>query len=123
MKVDKNGKITADRLEEAYILLKKNIYYENNILIYLKKQIVDFEAEYNLRDASNRKKYFENLAENILNKDFFNKLLDRVNNKKVIKKLDEETNENEALKYNYIINCPIELHLISVLWIMLVGFQ
>ena len=36
-------KISDKDIEEAYLSLKRSIYYENNVLLYLKKQIADFE--------------------------------------------------------------------------------
>lgn len=66
-------------------------------------------------DKQNREIFFDDLAEYINNEVFINELLNKISYKKIIKKFDENTKE---IKYNYIIDCPIELHLISLLWIL-----
>lgn len=107
------------KLQEAYILLKKSFYYENNSLLYIKFQIAKFEAENKLLDKQNREIFFDDLAENINNEVFINELLNKISYKKIIKKYDDK----EGIKYNYIIDCPIELHLISMLWILEYGIE
>lgn len=107
------------KLQEAYILLKKSFYYENNSLLHIKFQITKFEAENKLLDKQNREIFFYDLAENINNKVFINELLNKISYKKIIKKYDD----NEGIKYNYIIDCPVELHLISILWILESGVE
>ena len=107
------------KLQEAYILLKKSFYYENNSLLYIKFQIAKFEAENKLLDKQNREIFFDDLAENINNEVFINELLNEISYKKIIKKYDDK----EGIKYNYIIDCPIELHLISMLWILEYGIE
>lgn len=52
---------TDKEIENAYLILKKSIYYENNVLLYLKKQIVDFEFDKKLKDKKCRSNFFTNL--------------------------------------------------------------
>lgn len=71
------------KLQEAYILLKKSFYYENNSLLHIKFQITKFEAENKLLDKQNREIFFYDLAENINNKVFINELLNKISYKKL----------------------------------------
>lgn len=144
--------IKKEDIKKSYLALKKSLYYENNVLLYLKKQIADFEKE-NL----DLEKKFEEIAENLnkCNREegklFIKNLIEKINYKKVIKKLEEKTKEEriiekinsnknnelskeeislifmeeenqleikKEIKYNYIIDCPIELQIIAVLWVM-----
>lgn len=150
----------------AYLFLKKQIILENNVLLHLKKQISDFEFEYQLNKVKNTdlesdvddeqisfKKVLKRINDLIINN--FN---DTIKFKKIIKKIDENSLENKIseichpnneidisnekikdilneylknsntfkvenkkISYNYIIDCPIELHILSILWLMKVG--
>ena len=120
-------KISDKDIEEAYLSLKRSIYYENNVLLYLKKQIADFEDKKHFLKSIERDKFFKNLCNKINNEDqeFFNDLISEVKYKKVIKKLKEKDSEENSyeIDYNYIIDCPIELHIISTLWIFKEGYK
>lgn len=114
----------ALKLQKAYILLKKSFYYENNSLLHIKYQITKFEAKNNLLDENSRSKFFSELANTLFNENFIKNLLNKISYKKIIKKFDENEIENkDKIKYNYIIDCPIELHLISLLWILDSGVE
>lgn len=108
------------KLQKAYILLKKSFYYENNSLLHIKYQLTKFEAENNLLNKISRNDFFNELANNLFDENFIQNLLNKINYKKIIKKFDEK---EQKVKYNYIIDCPIELHLISLLWILDSGVE
>ena len=57
--------ITKEDLIEAYIFLKKTLYYENNNLLHLKYQIAEFEEKNNFLDLEKREKYFRKLEKEI----------------------------------------------------------
>ncbi|MEG2092139.1 RNA-directed DNA polymerase [Cetobacterium sp.] len=138
----------------SYLYLKKQISYENNVLLYLKKQIANFEEKYQLNSTENN---FEEILKSNFNKIMIEELLTKINFKKIIKKVEETSLESKiftkintgikniekeqeinkiiedyfkeknniitkgSLEYNYIIDCPIELHILSILWILKVG--
>lgn len=147
--------ITKEEIERAYLALKKLIFYENNVLLHLKMQIVNFEDDNNFLDEEQRKKFFEEFATKLDNNDDFKEFMTEISFKKVIKKVVEKNKENALLdfikrkeietkneleieeikkilleeklkteiKYNYVIDCPIELHIISILWIFNEGYK
>lgn len=141
--------ITKEDLIEAYIFLKKTLYYENNNLLHLKYQIAEFEEKNNFLDLEKREKYFRKLEKEIKQGiEGINKYLTKIKFTKIIKKLEENEENKITLKvlkencsdepfydklkntlevereiqYNYIIDCPIELHIISMLWIKKIGY-
>ena len=140
--------ITKEDLIEAYIFLKKTLYYENNNLLHLKYQIAEFEEKNNFLDLEKREKYFRKLEKEIKQGiEGIKKYLTKIKFTKIIKKLEENEENKITLKvlkencsdelfydklkntlevereiqYNYIIDCPIELHIISMLWIKKIG--
>lgn len=146
--------ITKEDLIEAYIFLKRTIYYENNNLLHLKYQIAEFETNNNLLIDEKKEIFFDELSKKINKfKDedgnyLIKEYLEKINYKKIIKKLEENEENKITLKvlkencssesfyneikskleidkkiqYNYIIDCPIELHIISMLWIKKIGY-
>ena len=141
--------ITKEDLIEAYIFLKRTIYYENNNLLHLKYQIAEFEEKNNFLDLEKREKYFRKLEKEIKQGiEGIKKYLTKIKFTKIIKKLEENEENKITLKvlkencssesfyneikskleidkkiqYNYIIDCPIELHIISMLWIKKIGY-
>lgn len=85
---------TGKEIENAYLILKKSIYYENNVLLYLKKQIAEFEFDKKLKDKNCRNKFFTNLANRINSGDLFEDLIKEISYKKVIKKWEDKISEN-----------------------------
>lgn len=145
--------ITKEDLIEAYIFLKRTLYYENNNLLHLKYQIAEFETNNNLLINQKKEIFFNELTKKINKfKDedgnyLIEEYLKKIDYKKIIKKLEENEDNKIALKvlkenclnesyeklkakleidkkiqYNYIIDCPIELHIISMLWIKKIGY-
>lgn len=117
-----------NELKKAYRKLKSYSYYDNRN-VYLKKRIVEFEAEnnYKLEDV------FEKLADDIITKNLSKYLLDdcfiiRTLPKNVAyhnqKNLITNYKNNKNAKVNKIIHfldLPIEAQIIGVLWIMYIG--
>ena len=62
-------KYKEDDLQQIYLSLKRRFYYENNVLLYFKKQIADFEYNNNFLDPNERKKFFKNFCEKLNKKD------------------------------------------------------
>ena len=57
--------ITKEDLIEAYIFLKRTIYYENNNLLHLKYQIAEFETNNNLLIDEKKEIFFDELSKKI----------------------------------------------------------
>ncbi|WYW09513.1 RNA-directed DNA polymerase [Fusobacterium nucleatum] len=98
----------------------------------------DFKENLDIFDLKKTSKYFNELFSKIKYKKVIKKLNEKID--KNIYKIIEENSENEDLydilekkikndlnqnkiSYNYFIDCPIELHIISVLWIMKIGYK
>lgn len=98
----------------------------------------NFKENLDIFDLKKTSKYFNELFSEIKYKKVIKKLNEKVD--KNIYKIIEENLENEDLyhileekikndlnqnkiSYNYFIDCPIELHIISVLWIMKIGYK
>ena len=98
----------------------------------------DFKENLDIFDFKKTSKYFNELFSKIKYKKVIKKLNEKID--KNIYKIIEENLENEDLyhileekikndlnqdkiSYNYFIDCPIELHIISVLWIMKIGYK
>ena len=140
------NKITSDDLFLAYRKLKNNFYYDNNSL-YARKRIADFESQIN---AYNTKKTFRqnfvsktkkllNWINSDNNKTYAKTLFESIEVKLLPKEIDEIPQiDEESNKYNYLTNeikdqpinintfnvmidAPVEIHLIAVLWLMIVG--
>ena len=89
--------ITKEDLIEAYIFLKKTLYYENNNLLHLKYQIAEFEEKNNFLDLEKREKYFRKLEKEIKQGiEGIKKYLTKIKFTKIIKKL-EENEENKII--------------------------
>ena len=88
--------ITKEDLIEAYIFLKKTLYYENNNLLHLKYQIAEFEEKNNFLDLEKREKYFRKLEKEIKQGiEGIKKYLTKIKFTKIIKKLEENEENNE----------------------------
>ena len=98
----------------------------------------DFKENLDIFNLKKTSKYFNELFSKIKYKKVIKKLNEKID--KNIYKIIEENLENEDLyhileekikndlnqdkiSYNYFIDCPIELHIISVLWIMKIGYK
>lgn len=87
--------IVVKEIHEAYLTLKRSIYYENNVLLHLKMQIADFEKINNFLNKNKRNEYFNNLANklNSIKEDEFDSEITNIKYRKVIKKLNDNSNE------------------------------
>ena len=96
--------ITKEDLIEAYIFLKRTIYYENNNLLHLKYQIAEFETNNNLLIDEKKEIFFDELSKKINKfKDedgnyLIKEYLEKINYKKIIKKLEENEENKITLK-------------------------
>ena len=132
--------IRDDLIKTAYRKLKSHIYYDNSN-IFLKAKIAEFEklnAGEKLNDVLMAK--FKRLEKDIEdytkgNTANIDELLKSINYRILPKKFknfktpegifffkgSNNSNVNIAEKYNIFIDCPIELHIIDVIWIMKIG--
>lgn len=145
-------KITKDELKEAYIKYKTYIYHDTTEL-YQRRKLAEFETgllsdEFLFGNTPYTKSIFnfsvelENKFENIVNwintqhsKGQFNQFLDKIELlflPKKFEKLDSEENfiTNQRIRDTYNIervtvfaDIPIELHLVTVLWITRYGYK
>lgn len=133
---------TKEDIIDAYRKLKTCFYYDNSDL-FMKRKIADFEYKNeNIEDIFNHLaeilntqsediyKYFitdqtilrENLVDfYLLPKSFDNNVLDE-NSKNIIITNRYTTETYEFSKFNFLIDIPIELHIINVLWIVKLGY-
>ncbi|WP_103664207.1 reverse transcriptase domain-containing protein [Gracilimonas amylolytica] len=125
-----------DEIQEAYLKLKQHMYYDSsNTNLPLRKSISEFE---NLGKEKKEKLYVE-IQKAFLTKkqmdSFLNKYLSEIGYNLIPKSIKPENgtddsvitnnrkfkSKNIADRYNLIIDAPISIHLISVLWIMQKG--
>ncbi|MXN93080.1 hypothetical protein GR160_17780 [Flavobacterium sp. Sd200] len=120
-------------IKNAYRKLKSYIYYDN-FFVYLREKIAQFESS---DDFENK---FEALLNYLNNPDengnYINTLFKQISSHIIPKryknlKSDEEDfvisndffqDQYEIEKVNYLINAPVEIHIISVLWILEEGY-
>lgn len=138
--------ITKQQLYEAYRKLKNNFYYDNTTL-FVKQQIAEFEEQVNAEEGEDFREKFDVHTEmlrsvlngqddsNALLNSFMGKIKCRLIPKKLYDEHSVEKNESTFIfisntvakkkirieQVNALIEAPVELHLISVLWVMLVG--
>lgn len=138
--------IKIDEIKLAYYKLKNHVYYDNSEL-HLRERIVLFETDGLQKESENKT---EKVKEN-LNKKFymlcdalnnhknsttyFNKLFNEVSLLHFPKRIKDEnqdlnfvTNRRSSIEYKVnklitFIDLPIELHIISVLWINKYGYK
>lgn len=133
---------SKDDIIDAYRKLKTYFYYDNSAL-FMKRKIADFEYKNeNIEDIFNHLaeilntqsediyKYFitdqtilrENLVDfYLLPKSFDNNILEQ-NSKNIIITNRYTSEIYEFSKFNFLIDIPIELHIINVLWIVKLGY-
>lgn len=134
--------ISIQDIYEAYRKLKNYYYYDNSSL-HTRIRIATFEKDFFRLDKSKFKKEFQKKCSNLLavlnNEDkddqIFNNMLDDISYYLVPKGLKEENNDVgltyisnmkeknniQIDQYNVMIDAPVEIHLISTLWLMFVG--
>ena len=113
---------------------EKNFLDEDERIKYFEK----FKEKLNKYDSKEALNYFNKLFLEIKYKKVIKKLNEKVDKNiyKIIeknlenpelnsileKKIKEDSSKND-ISYNYFIDCPIEFHIISVLWIMKYGYE
>lgn len=119
---------TYDDIQGAYLKLKKYYYYDHSIYL-IKKQLALFEYE----DCKEKLEILKtNLNLYLQNKDndFINNLIAKIKVSSFIKSVENDGEDHLCefdydnkikVNLNYIINAPIEIHIISILWIMQFG--
>mgnify|MGYP000894743589 FL=1 len=125
--------IDSDLIVKAYNLLKSEAYHETYNL-YLKRRLVEYESEVGISNLEVKLRSLDWLLSDDPYK--FDELLGKIDYKIIPKKFKNPFNEddkscfisNESIfdsyvieDVNWLIDCPIELHLIDTLWTMLVG--
>lgn len=127
---------SISEIKTAYLKLKHYVYFDNSLL-FLRARLAEFEAK---NDFEDRLLVLANLLSNTNNASFrkeMSALYNQIDFKIIPKSFLEKemkfdgkliTNksllkENSVVKINYFIDCPIELHIISVLWIIKIGFK
>lgn len=132
--------ISDDDVENAYLKLKTDAYYDR-VNLFIRARIAEFENEYINKDNgfkfddlkkkikelvnnSNDNEEFTNWLEDInyriIPKTISNGETDPFNDRNIITNLRESTEYNVD-KFNYYIDAPIPLQILSVLWIENVG--
>lgn len=121
-------------IKNAYLKLKSYVYYDKNLL-FLRAKLAAFESDNNIEEV------FKKLNDAIINQDdeYFDCFLSRINYKLVHKSFSKkEKDKNKLNTNNFITNnfnkkpynierffcfidCDIELHIISVLWLMYIA--
>ncbi len=125
--------IEKTEIKKAYMALKSHYYHDNSSTIYIKHQIAKFEAE----NFGGMEGKFECIAKGINENNYIGQLIKKISFKRIIKSLKEEEKKeedglithffmdsnqiNHTVNINYIIDAPIELHIIAVLWTQIVG--
>lgn len=132
-------KITYQIIYEAYRKLKNYVYYDNTMLI-LRSQISEFETRYfksketftedfknvfkGLYDAFNKgdESYFTSLLKEIT----YNLVPKSIKSNSLLEEEGVVVNQIEASEvnvdnFNVLINAPIQIHVLAVVWVMIVG--
>ena len=136
-------KITKHEIYEAYRKLK-NYYYYDNTSLTIRYKIAEFERKFYDEPRSDFEQRFEAAMDGVYkivngeDKDdrLLNSLLSEIRFTYITKSVEksDEKNQNKQLivnkplddnivvsKLNMLIDAPIEIHVISVLWLMYVG--
>lgn len=115
--------VTVNEVKNAYIKMKSDIYYSNNIKY--KCMIADFESKDNFEDTFNEvaKIYNGNLElfDLYLEKIFIFSLPKKVEKTSKKNMIYGLTDQNYVNSINFFIDAPIEIFLIDVLWTLDIG--
>ncbi|TCP25204.1 reverse transcriptase (RNA-dependent DNA polymerase) [Tenacibaculum skagerrakense] len=127
------SKFEMKDVELAYRKLKSYVYYDNFSLL-LRQQIAEFESSPNFEECLS--KLVEFLNDPVNKRNYFEALLNEINYYVAPKKFSREpfnygdniisnnfTESSYLLeKVNYFFKGPVELHIISILWILKEGY-
>lgn len=132
--------ITYQQAYEAYRKLKNYFYFDNTSL-FIRRQIAEFERDFYLSQSEDEvKALLKNKLEGVLKvlnekndqqlDDYLNKMTFRYYTKTVESEVESKDpfiinrplHDNIVVdKLNLIVDAPIEIHIICVLWLMVVG--
>jgi hypothetical protein len=125
-----NPMLTIFDIENAYRKLKSYVYYDN-FFIYLRERVAQFEADGNIDNKLNQLLNCLNNEGDITLDAYFKNLLETIEYTVIPKSYKEDELDDDFIitnkftkhhydieKVNYLIDAPIEIHLISVLWIL-----
>ena len=134
--------ISTQQAYEAYRKLKNYFYYDNTSL-FIRQQIAEFESDFHPSNHEvNVVDLFRSKVQDVLdilnntNDDLLDSYLAKIKFRYITKSVEDPTSNddeppfiinrplNEDItveKLNMIIDAPIEIHIISVLWLMVVG--
>jgi len=127
--------IELSEIQNAYRKLKHYVYYDNSNL-FLRKQLADFEKD----GMEDKLQFLQSELEVLINRDnkkfspYMEKLFSAIDCWTLPKSYKPNDEKHDALLSNFVafekinvtrkikfINAPIEIHIISVLWIMREG--
>lgn len=133
--------LNSDHIKKAYLYLKSYAYHEN-INLFLKQRIAEFETN------NNFEKLYVNIfkiidSQNLGEDEIFKILLNKIDYHLLPKKIErneenfqKKYNENgsgifisnirdsdqyQVSKVNYFVRAPIEIHILEILWCLFVG--
>lgn len=122
--------ITDGDIEQALQKLKSQVYYDkSNTNLYLRKELTKYLHE------NGKEKLIKSVKNILRRKKKFNPLLKRISYAVIPKSIKQD---NESKQYitnfksekntvvkdiNLIINAPLEIHILSILWLMRIGYK
>lgn len=113
-----------DKLENTYRKLKSYLYHDKTLLSE-KIKLSEFEENIkdNIKSLSDKikNKNIDQLIENISYRLVPKKIKNEKEKEKSIYKNQTEKEQYEVESYNVFIDAPIEIHIISALWVVIVG--
>ncbi|WP_010136324.1 hypothetical protein [Ochrovirga pacifica] len=125
-------KYTKKEIEKVFRKLKSYSYYDN-FFLFLRERIASFEAENNFESKLDELVAFLNTNTPLEESNYFKELLSNIDYVVIPKKFEHDkiddsedfiiTNKFSNEHYNvescnYLIDAPIEIHLVSLLWIL-----
>ncbi|MGW1454522.1 RNA-directed DNA polymerase [Salegentibacter agarivorans] len=133
-------KLNRKHIDAAYRKLKSYIYYDNFSLL-TRQELAHFESADGLNNSLNFEQRLDKLTGFLRSPNiddiYFKNLLEEIDCWTAPKSFEELSNfkepglvisnnfsdsEYRLEKVNYFINCPIEIHIISILWILNEGY-
>lgn len=133
-------RLNRKQIDAAYRKLKSYLYYDNFSLL-IRQQLAQFESATETKDTLSFDQRLERLTKFLRNPNieskYFKDLVSQIDCWTAPKSFEQLSNfQDEGLvisnnfsdseyglkKVNYFINCPIEIHIISILWIINEGY-
>lgn len=124
--------ISIDEIYDAYRKFKSYVYYDN-YSYYLRRLIAEFESSEDFEDRIKNLHQYLNKSSDTT---YLEELIKCVSSNAIPKSFSESSqftnivnssssinSEYNVSSYTYLIEAPVEIHLISVLWVMKVGLH